>query len=207
MEIPEKKPTAGIILAAGMSKRFGKPKQLLQLGGRFMVEWVLDAALNSRLEKIFLVLGHRYEDILREVGAKTEHPKIRVVVNHEYREGLSASLRAGVLEIGSAYPSAMFLLGDQPLVDSKTIDHLLERFRMSDKTIGVPVFGNRRGNPAIFANRYYPRLLDIKGDIGARRIIQDHPAEVLEVPVENPRCFFDVDTAEDFQKLSRSVTP
>jgi len=200
-----KKPTAGIILAAGVSQRFGQPKQLLKLGGKCVIEWVLDASLTSRLESIFLVLGYRYQSILKALGAKANHPRIQVVINNRYRQGQSSSLRTGIFQISKIFPSAMFLLGDQPMVDSRTIDRLLEQFWFSKKNICVPIYQNERGNPTIFSRKYYDQIQNIKGDIGARQLIEDNPAQVLEVKVENPLCFFDIDTEEDFKKIQSLV--
>ncbi len=88
--------TAGIILAAGASVRFGQLKQLIRLRGKYLVEWVLDAALKSRLDTVVLVLGHEYQSILKALGAKARHPHLEVVINHRYREGQSSSLKAGL---------------------------------------------------------------------------------------------------------------
>ncbi|MEE8480502.1 MAG: nucleotidyltransferase family protein [Desulfobacterales bacterium] len=146
-----KKPTTGIILAAGMSTRFGKPKQLLRLKGKYLIEWVLDAVLNSHLENIILVLGYKNREIFEAISEKAYHPALQVVVNDRFSEGLSQSLLAGLRMVQKTFPSVMFLLGDQPMVDSRMINHLLDRFWKSHKDICVPTFQGKRGNPAIFS--------------------------------------------------------
>ena len=201
-----KKPTAGIILAAGESIRFGKPKQLLKLKNKCLIEWVLDAALGSRLKQIFLVLGHEHQKILQALGTKARHPHLQVLVNHRYEQGQSVSLQTGVLKIRNQFPSAMFLLGDQPMLESKTIDYLLDQFWSSDKDICVPVHRGKRGNPAVFSRRFYRQLSQIEGDIGARNIIQSFPDQVLQVDIDNPLFFFDIDTPEDFNKLTSLIS-
>ena len=196
-----KKPTAGIILAAGESVRFGKPKQLLKLNDKYMIEWVLDAALGSQLEKTLLVLGHKHQKILTALGEKARHPDLQVVINHDYKGGQSSSLQTGVKKIQDKFPAVMFLLGDQPMLDSKIIDMLLEQFWSSGKDICVPVFEGKRGNPVIFSQKFYDHLLKITGDIGARNIIRNHPETVLAPEIKNPLCFIDIDTQSDFDKL------
>lgn len=196
-----KKPTAGIILAAGESIRFGKPKQLLKIKNRYLIEWVLDAALGSRLKKIILVLGYEHQKILQALGIKARHPILQVVVNHQYKQGQSASVQTGVLKTRDIFPSLMFLLGDQPLLESETIDYLLEQFWSSDKDICVPVHHGKRGNPTIFSHKFYGQLQEIQGDMGGREIIERHPDRVLEVEVDNPDCFFDIDTQKDYEKI------
>jgi len=176
-----KKPTAGIILAAGMSTRFGKPKQLLRLKNKYLIEWVLNAALNSHLESIILVLGYNNRKILEALGEKACHPSLQVAINDKFSEGLSQSLLAGLSTAQKTFPSVMFLLGDQPMVDSRMINHLLDKFWKSDKDICVPTFQEKRGNPVIFSQNFYNQLQSIKGDIGARNIIKKHPEYVLYV--------------------------
>jgi molybdenum cofactor cytidylyltransferase len=195
------KQTAGIILAGGSSTRFGRPKQLLKLKGKYLLEYVLNAALESELNHVVLVLGHDHQNILQALGACTIHERLQVVINHRYLEGQSRSLQAGLLKIRQTFPSVMFLLGDQPLLDSNTIDHMLDRFRYSGKDICVPVCKGKRGNPTIFNRVLYDQLLAIEGDVGARNIIRANPERVLYLEVNDPLCFFDIDSQKDLTNL------
>ncbi len=198
----EKNQTAGIILAAGMSKRFKMPKQLLKLNDKLLIEWVLDASINSDLAAIYLVLGHESEKILNSLDNKYFNNRITIVINKNYKNGMSTSLLAGLSKAMNLFPSVMFLLGDQPMMDSQTIDWLLEKFHTSEKAICVPVYKHQRGNPVIFSKSFYPLLFDIKGDMGARQIILNHPEHVLTVEINNSTCFIDIDVQADLKKLS-----
>lgn len=199
--MPEDQQTAGIILAAGRSQRFGRPKQLLKLGNRYMLEWVLDAALASRLAKVVLVLGHEHQKIAGTLGSRLDHPKLEVAINPRYAEGQSRSLQAGLTTVRKLFDSVVFLLADQPLLQSSTIDHLLERFRKSEKYICVPVYRGKRGNPVIFRRALYCWLMALEGDVGARNIILGNPQHVLSVEVDDPLTFVDIDSAEDLLVL------
>ena len=201
-----KKPTAGIILAAGMSLRFGKPKQLMMLKDKTLLEWVIDACLNSRLEKIVLVLGYGSQIILDLLGEKIGKTGIQTVVNHRYHQGMSRSLQSGLSKISPTSPSVMFLLGDQPMVDANMINLLLERFWKSEKYIRAPVYQGKRGNPVIFSRNFYNDLFLIKNDIGARNIIQKNSDQVLWVEIDNPLYFFDIDTQDDLKRLRSYLT-
>jgi len=193
--------TAGIILAGGSSTRFGRPKQLLKLKGKYLLDHVMSAALGSELNHIVLVLGHDHQNILQALETRTTQERLQVVINHRYLEGQSRSLQAGLQKIRQAFPAVMFLLGDQPLLNSNTIDHLLDRFRHSGKDICVPVCEGKRRNPTIFNRVLYDQLMAIEGDIGARHIIRANPERVLYLELDDPLCFFDIDSQKDFEKL------
>tara|TARA_B100001971_G_scaffold205318_1_gene222626 strand:+ start:1893 stop:2507 length:615 start_codon:yes stop_codon:yes gene_type:complete len=199
--MPKEKRTAGIILAAGQSTRIDRFKQLIKLEGKYMLEWVVDAALESRLAHVILVLGHHFEKIQKVLNKKIHHPRIEVVINPQYPMGLSRSLRRGLLVSKGSFPSVMFLLGDQPMLDAKTINLLLDRFWNSEKEICVPVCRGKRGNPTVFSHKYYDQLLQIKGDIGARKILEKYASHIIRVEVDHPLGFLDIDTEVDLKSL------
>ena len=201
----QQNPTAGIILAAGASTRFGEPKQLLRLKDKCLLEWVLDAALQAELNRIVLVLGHARQKILQVLGEKLQHPKLLVAINPQYEKGQSLSLHTGLSKVKDDYPAVMFLLGDQPMLNTAIINVLLERFWADKKDICVPIYRGKRKTPTIFSRRLYTQLMDIKGDTGARQLIDDNPDQVLAVEIEDPICFFDIDTRQDFQSVKKML--
>ncbi len=203
--MPSQKPTAGVILAAGMSQRFGRPKQLLRLKNKYLLEWVLDAALTSRLQTVVLVIGHQHQTILQALGSMSRHPRLQVVINPRYAEGQSQSLKTGLLKVHKTHSTIMFLLGDQPLLRSDTIDDLLVRFWRSDKDMGVPAYRGQRGNPTLFRRTMYCRLMALQDDIGAREIIRANPARVLFMEVDDPLCFLDIDSPKDYENLQKLI--
>ena len=198
--------TAGIILAAGESVRFGQTKQLVRLKEKYLVEWVLDAALHSQLTSVVLVLGHEHQKIIKALGAKLDQSKLEVIINHQYHEGQSTSLKVGLNHFKDDFSAVMYLLGDQPMLKPDNIDQLLERFGASDKQICVPVYQGQRGNPTIFKRQVFEEILQIKGDIGARSIIDKDKARVLRIDITDPLCFFDIDLPQDLIRL-RALMP
>jgi len=118
---------------------------------------------------------------------------------------MSTSLKSGILEVMNSFPSTMFLLGDQPMIDSNTINSMIDQFDKSKKNICVPVHNGTKGNPVIFRQTMYNKLLTIKGDIGARFIIQNNPDDVYYAEIDNPLCFFDIDTAKDLEDLKTKI--
>jgi len=197
------KQVAGIILAAGMSHRMGTVKQLLPLAEKPLLAHVLEATLASRLDKVVLVLGYEEKRIREALGLMLANPKLAVVINKRYQEGLATSLASGLKEVATDFPGVMFLLGDQPLIDAETIDLLLDHFRSSPRGICVPTYGAKRGNPVCFKHSYYGKLFTLTGDCGAREIINSHPQDVLAVEIKNPDVFLDVDDPLSFEYVKK----
>ena len=197
----KKKPTAGIILAAGMSIRFGSLKQLATIGKGTILSRVIEAAAKSNLDQIVLVLGHESSRIIKELGKDLNRPKVQVVINPAYREGMSGSLQRGLREIKDAFPSVMIILGDHPFLKTDTINLILDRFWISDRDICVPAREGKRGLPVCISSKYYPDIFNITGDKGAREIIKDNPDGVLYLEIDDPGCFIDIDRETDIKGL------
>lgn len=189
---------AGILLAAGRSSRLGRPKQLLPLGGKPLLQHVVDAANASSLDEVVAVLGEHAEEIARAI----EPGRARVVVNERYAEGQSTSLHRGLEALGDA-SGALFILGDQPGITASLIDVIVDGFRETGALIVAPRYTDGTGNPVLFARELWPELLAITGDVGARDVLRAHRADVVDVPVATPRLS-DVDTWEDYRRLRTS---
>ena len=201
MEHDTKKPTAGIVLAAGLSSRFGTAKQLALFRGRTLLERTVETAVSSLLDRVVVVLGHRAGQIRATHLIAFDHPKVDVIENPDFKDGMSTSVRMGLEHAARTHPSVMFLLGDQPLIRPDVIDRLLSRFWASDKDICVPVFQGKRGNPAIFGRAFFDEIRSLRGDTGARGIIDAYPDRVLPIEISNPALFIDVDCREDLLRL------
>jgi molybdenum cofactor cytidylyltransferase len=185
---------SAILLAAGESKRMGELKQLMPLGGSTTIEQAINNLLASAVDEVIVVLGHKAEEIKRVIVARP----VKITVNPNYQQGMSTSIIAGLKLVDPKAQAVMLALGDQPLVDSQTINRLVDEFRKSDKDIALPTYKGKRGNPVIFAIRYKPELLKLKGDIGGREIVKRHPQDVLEVAVSSEGVISDIDTREDY---------
>ncbi len=195
----------GIILAAGLSKRYGRPKQLVAFRGVPMVRHVLEVALNSDLRRIIIVAGHE-SDRVRAVLADLLHsPRLKWVLNPEYMEGQSTSIRRGIAALEEDAEAAMFLSCDQPLINPEYLNGLLDAFSATRPLICYPVFQGRRSNPSIFAAALFPELGKLTGDVGGRLLIERYRSRVLEHRVADARRFADVDTEEDLRALENDA--
>ncbi len=181
---------SAILLAAGESKRMGKLKQLMPLGNTTIVEQTIDNLLSSGVSEVIVVLGHRAEEVMKRIATRP----IKIVVNPIYHQGMGTSIAAGLNLVDSRAQAVMLALGDQPFVDSQAINRLIEEFDSHDKGIAIPTYQGRRGHPLIFSIKYKAQLSGLKGDIGGREIIKEHPEDILEVAVECEGIVIDIDT-------------
>ncbi len=173
----------------------GKLKQLMPFGKSTILEQAIDNLLSSVVDETIVVLGHKAEEIEKAIAAKP----IKIIVNPNYGKGMSTSIIAGLKLISVQAQAVMLALGDQPLVDSQTINRLIGEFSRHDKGIAVPTYKGKRGHPVILAIKYKAELLKLKGDIGAREIIKHHPDDVLEVAVASESVISDIDTRDDYR--------
>jgi molybdenum cofactor cytidylyltransferase len=193
----------GVVLAAGVSARMGRPKQPLLVGERCLLQFAVDAALASRLDEVVVVLGHRAEEI-RAAIALPEGGRARAVVNPDFARGVSSSLQRGLRAADARSQALAVLLGDQPFVDAALIDRVAEAFLAADAPLARPVYpdaAGEPGHPVFVARRLWPRIEELSGDLGARALIAERPDWLLEVPVagEPP---LDVDTWQDYQRAA-----
>ena len=196
---------AGIILAAGASRRFGSPKQLLPVNGQPLLQGAIDTALASTLSDVLLVLGSSAEAIIDTLAlrqAAEQNDRFGFIVANDWQHGASASLRAGLDALPDDCRAAAILLGDQPGMTSDIIDTVLAAFAASDLPIARPVYGDalEPGHPVVIDRRLFADLTAIEGDAGARQLLAERADDVLQciLPGNAPR---DIDTPEDYSGI------
>jgi len=194
----------GIILAAGLSKRMGVPKTLIEFDGDTVIGRVVKASLGSDLHTVALVTGSSDLKAVEATVADSSS-RLSIVVNPSPEEGMSSSLRIGLAAVSSDAKGAMVLLADQPFISAEIINRLLSFFRLDDDKIIVPVIGDRRTTPVIFPARLFLELMSVEGDVGGRDVLKGHPAEIVQVEMGSCYDDMDLDTPEDLDKfLSRA---
>jgi molybdenum cofactor cytidylyltransferase len=192
---PETRPkVAAVVLAAGRSTRMGGPNKLLEdLGGKPLVRHAVEAALASNARPVVVVVGHQRE----RVAAALAGLAVTLVENAAYAEGLSGSIRAGIAALPETADGALILLGDMPEVDAPLIDRLISAFDPArGALVVVPSRDGRRGNPVLWARRFFGDLVRLDGDAGARHLIVANAESVAEVAASGERAFRDIDTPE-----------
>ena len=192
---------AGIILAAGESRRMGKLKQCLPYKGKSLLECVIDNALASSLHRVIVVLGCEADRLATLIKDKN----VGIVINNRYTEGQSSSLKSGLQAITADVDAVLFLLGDQPLVMPETINMLLAAFEKAPSSpVVLPAFKGKRGNPVLFSRETFSRIKMLKEDCGARSLIQEYGKRIVYVEVPDSSIHFDIDTEDDYRLLLRS---
>jgi molybdenum cofactor cytidylyltransferase len=192
--VPRKPPkVAAIVLAAGQSRRMGSNKLTGDFAGRPLVVHAVRAALESRASPVVVVTGFEAE----KVRAALAGHDVRFVHNPDYARGMSASLIAGIGSLPDDIDGALVCLGDMPRVSAGHLDRLIAAFDpAAGRAIGIPTYQGKRGNPVLWARRFFPRMRGLAGDVGARALIGEHADLVFEVEVEDDGVLFDIDTPQ-----------
>jgi len=193
--------SAGIVLAAGASSRMGRPKQLLEVGGRPLLEGVVAEACDSSLDEVLVVLGANADAILDRVDFGRATP----LLNPDHATGMASSLRAGLAALAPDVERAVIILGDQPAVSASMLEDLLELQATSGLPAAALSFGGLLHPPVVLRRELWGDLQSLEGDVGCRAVIRARPELVAPMPCGGDlRHPVDVDTPEDYAKLVTS---
>ena len=187
-----------ILLASGFGKRYGANKLLEEYGGKKLYQTALQTAVKSGADLVVIVTGYR------EIADYVKHfyKEVQVVWNEHPQRGISESLKLGLMA-AEENEGCGFLVCDQPGLSVESLENLLESFRAAPSRIHLCCYGQRRGNPVIFPRKYYGELKMLTGDLGGRQVIKKYPDQVTEIPVASEVELWDIDTAEDKERMEK----
>lgn len=194
---------SAVVLAAGMSRRMGTPKQLLRIDGETILERTLKNVRASNVTEIVLVLGHAAESVKKEIATDG----VKIVHNRDYEQGMGTSLRTGLAAVDADATAALIVLADQPWVGSKTLNSLIACHGESKHQIIIPTYKGFRGNPVLLDRSVFPEVQGLAGDVGCRAIFGEHTENILKLPVNDPGILLDIDNRDDFEKLNAARAP
>lgn len=189
-----------IILAAGSSSRLGYPKQLVRFKGIPLLQRSIDVSESLKFTAKILVLGAKEAEISKEINSRS----FDVVINENWEEGLGTSIRKGIseaLKLEKELEHILIMLSDQPLVAKDNIEELVRVQLDSKKQATFSEYAGDIGVPAIFSSEIFSKLIKLKGDQGAKKLIYDRDFQYGTVQFENGN--FDVDTIADVKLLKR----
>lgn len=191
---PRSHRVAGVVLAGGRSRRMGDSNKLLEtVEGRPIVRKVVEEVMGLPIDPVVVVTGHD-ADAVRE--ALSGLP-VQIAHNPDFADGMSTSIRTGVEAVAGEVDGALIILGDMPWLSHVAVAALLDAFAPGEgRGICVPVVERKRGNPVLWASRYFGDLCSLEGDVGGRGVLAEYVDDVHEVPVAHHGVLMDVDTPE-----------
>lgn len=189
------KKTAILILAAGKSSRMGSTKQLLSYKKTTLLGWAIEQAKQSKANTVFCVLGANSEIIEKSI----ENYLVETIYNVDYNNGLSTSIIAGINHLKDKnFDSVLIMLADQPNVTTDYLNQLIITSEENNSKIVVSNYGNKMGVPVLFPRLYFNKLINLKGDNGAKDFLKMHLSEIIKMSTFN---LIDIDTREDYKNL------
>jgi molybdenum cofactor cytidylyltransferase len=188
---------AAILLAAGRSRRMGRPKLVLPFGDRCVIGRIVDELARSDVEEIFVVTGPDRHLVERAL----EGSRVRWVTNPSPESEMLDSARCGVRALPDHATCAMVVLGDQPGVTAELINRLIAAHRQTGRSLVLPVHNGHRGHPLLIGTCHREEILTRHDNVGLRGLLQQHAGEILEVPVDSPWLLEDMDEPADYTGL------
>lgn len=200
---PRRQRLAALVLAAGQSRRMGTiNKLLIAVDGKTMVRRAVEAVAAAGLDPIILVTGHERE----RVEAALAGLPVRFVHNPAYADGLSTSLKCGIAALPAETDGALVCLGDMPRVVAEDIERLVAAFSpVEGRSIILPTWHGKRGNPVLWAKRFFQDMTTVAGDVGARHLIGAYPEAVAEVEMASDAVLTDIDTPQALARLAATA--
>jgi molybdenum cofactor cytidylyltransferase len=189
-----------LVLAAGESRRLGQPKQLVRLGGRPALHQVVSSAVALAGHAVTVVTGAHAAELSRLLT----HSPASVIVNRHWQEGMASSIRCGLSALPAACEAVLILLGDQVAVTAEDLKRLAGAWKDQDSVIAAAAYDQHLGVPAIFPRICFPELAELRGDHGARKVIERNSYRVVRVPM--PNAAVDLDTPEDLAALMQKFS-
>jgi molybdenum cofactor cytidylyltransferase len=182
-----------IVLAAGLSSRMGSNKLLASVGGRPLIRHAAEAAVGSAADPVIVVTGNAGEAV---TSALTGLP-LRTIKNPDFAKGLSSSLKSGLNALPEDCDGALILLGDMPDISAALLDKMIAAFDPEEeRAICVATRRGKRGNPVLWARRFFPEMLALDGDVGAKHLVALYGELVCEVEADDDGPLTDIDTPE-----------
>ncbi len=180
-----------LVLAAGASTRLGQPKQLVPIAGRPALQHVISNAVAVAGSDVTVILGAQAADITRLL----QHSSASVLINRQWEEGISTSIRCGVSSLSPGCDAVLLVLGDQVAVTAFDLKRLISAWNGQDTVLAASTYAGQLGVPAIFPRWCFTELMQLRGDQGAKAIINRHASRLIHVPM--PNAALDLDTPED----------
>jgi molybdenum cofactor cytidylyltransferase len=186
-----------IILAAGASKRMGRPKMLLPWGEETVLSHVVSTFFEAGLKDILVVTGGARE----QVESAISHLEVRTIYNREFAKGeMLSSIQCGINTTSRQAQAVLIGLGDQPQVQTGSVRMVCDVYHDLKSDIVIPSFKKRRGHPWLVSRPLWSELLNMDVSLSSRSFLNTHSDKIHYVDVDDPGVLADMDTPEDYQR-------
>lgn len=185
-----------IILAAGQSKRMGRPKMLLPWSKTTVLGQVIDIFKAAGIEDIIVITGGAREEVEALVGVSA-----RTAFNLDFAQGeMLGSIQVGLTELSAEVEAVLIGLGDQPQVQERSVRLVVDEYAKSGASLIVPSFQMRRGHPWLVARSLWEEILRMRYPETLRDFLNRHATDIHYVEINDPGILKDLDTPEDYLK-------
>lgn len=192
--------TGLVILAAGPSTRLGEPKQKIVFKGKTLLQRAIETALHANCRPVIIILGANADEMQSEI----ENENVITYHNSHWYEGMASSIRLGIQALQKTEPTisdVILMVCDQPYADTALLNDMINKKAITGMGIIACSYSNTLGVPALFDKKFFPDLLSLTGQEGAKKIIMKYKESVADIPF--PLASFDIDTIEDYEALRK----
>lgn len=188
---------SALLLAAGESRRMGDFKQLLRLGDKSFVEHCVDNLLASHIDEVIVVTGHRESEVRRAIGER----RVMFAYNAEYETGMTSSIKRGIVAISNGSSACVLALVDQPRIESKVINRIVETYERAKPLIVIPTYEGKNGHPILLDLTLKSEILNLDSTQALRDVVHAHSSEISRIEVYDQRVLEDCDLPEDYKRI------
>ena len=188
---------SSILLAAGQSKRMnGENKLTKKIKGTPLIKYSVKNILNSSIDELIIVLGYQKE-IVKKIIDKNK--KTKFVFNKDFEKGVASSIKTGLSHLSEKTEAFFICLGDMPMVNPDIYNQIIRSKKNNE--IVVPTFKGKQGNPVLFSISMRNKIMNIQGDVGAKKIVESNKNEILNLEINNQNITKDFNTQDNFNSL------
>ncbi|MBI4850672.1 MAG: nucleotidyltransferase family protein [Acidobacteria bacterium] len=192
---------SAILLAAGLSRRMGKFKQLLPFRDKTFITSAITSLLASNINNLAVVLGHRSIEVIEHLSKEPYFNNIKIAINENYLQGMTSSIQTGIRLAPDNTKAFLIALVDQPHIPKEVINELIENYYRTQTLIVKPSYKGKSGHPIIIDSLLKKEILDLRLDLGLNQITRKYLSETLLVPTESKAILEDFDTLEDYLRF------